>query len=109
MAAEMSEAYLEWLEREEEVVGLIETMRASTDIEAARDLLRRELQMEPTDAQLDAFMGAGGMRYSIMPEANVGFERVEQVWGKQSIYRSLETGRFVSRTYVEEAIARLEL
>uniref|UniRef100_A0A6H1ZWF6 Uncharacterized protein n=1 Tax=viral metagenome TaxID=1070528 RepID=A0A6H1ZWF6_9ZZZZ len=109
MAGEMSEAYLEWLEREEETVGLGAAMRAATDIEEAKKLLTEELGYTPTDAQVEAFTGAGTMKYKTMPEIGVGFERIEHVWGKQSTYRDILTGRFVSPRYVTEAIARLEL
>lgn len=107
MAKGAEERYLEWLEREEEAVGLTSVIGASTDIEAARALLYEELGYEPTDAQLDAFMGAGRMKYEVLPDAGVSFGRVEQVWGMQSVYRDIKTGRFVSRTFVEEALAKL--
>jgi len=112
MAGEMSEAYLEWLEREEETVGLGAAMRAATDIEEAKKLLTEELGYTPTDAQVEAFTGAGTMKYKTLPEIGVGFERLEQKWGYQPAYRSTVAptkGQFVSPKYVMEAIARLEL
>lgn len=105
----LEERYLEWLEREEEVLGLDAIIRASTDIEEARRLLFDELGYEPTGSQLDAFMGAGMMKYQQLPEIGVGFERIEHVWGYQPTYRDLLTSRFISRTTVEQAIATLEL
>ena len=103
------ERYLEWLEREEEVLGLDAIIRASPDIEDARRLLFDELGYTPTDAQLDAFMGAGTMKYQQLPEIGVGFERIEHTWGYEPTYRDLITGRFVSRRDVETTIAALEL
>lgn len=105
----VSERYLEWLDREEEILGIGVTIGATADMEAARELLKRELGDYPTGAQLEAFMEAGAMKYKQMPEIGVSFQRIEHVWGKQSIYRDVETGQFVSGTYVQEALARLEL
>lgn len=103
------ERYLEWLDREEQVLGIGVTMRASTDIEDAKQLLWRELDYEPKDWQVQPFFEAMQVKYQILPRIDVGFERIEHAWGYQSTYRDLITGRFVSRRDVETTIAALEL
>lgn len=109
MTREVEEAYLEWLDREEESLGKAATVRLSADFDAAKEMLWGELGYEPADTQIEALMRAGEMRYKIMPEIGVSFERIEHVWGKQSTYRDIMTGRFISSTAVEQALATLGL
>ena len=108
MVEEINEAYLEWLDREENALGLTATVRGATDIEDARDLLRSELGYEPTDKQIGAFMEVGTLKYQALPEIGVVFKREEHAWGKQSVFRDA-LGRYTSPKYVLQALARLEL
>ena len=109
MVVGTEERYLEWLEREEEVLGLDAIIRASTDIEKARRLLFDELGYTPTDMQLDAFMGAGYVKFEALPEIGVRFAREEHAWGYEPVYKDLITGQYTSRKAVEQAMATLEL
>jgi len=105
----VAEHYLEWLEREEEVIGIAGMMGMPTDIEEAQEFLRTQLGLIGTEGQAHALLETVATKYEGLPEIGVSFSRVEQVWGKQSIYRDIETGRFVSKTFVQQALERLEL
>lgn len=104
MARAKEERYLEWLEREEESLGLDDIVRASGDIDYARGLLKGELGYDPTEAQMDAFFVTAKTKYQVLPSLNVSYERIEHTWGFQSVYRDMATGRFISR---EETQKRL--
>lgn len=103
------EKYLEWLDREEEQVGIDTIMRAATDMQEAIKLLEQELGYTPTEKQLAAFQGAGMTRYEALPSIGVYHEReFHPEWqGYQSVYRDIMTGRFVSRLDVESALFML--
>ena len=96
MPKEAGEKYMEWLEREEESLGIGAVQRGTMDIEELRAMLYDELGYAPTDAQLDAFMGTATTRYEVMPEVRVTSLRVERPWGYQMMYRDVATGRFMS-------------
>jgi hypothetical protein len=104
MAKSKEERYLEWLEREEESLGLDTMLMVSEDIDYARQLLWQELGYEPTEAQLDAFTATANIKYAILPDVGVHYERIEQAWGFQPTYRDISTGRFISR---DEALSRI--
>jgi len=100
------EKYLEWLDREEDVVGVDAIMRAATDVQEAIKLLERELGYTPTENQVAAFQGAGFTRYEALPSIGVYFQRdYHPEWqGYQSVYRDIATGRFVAKSDVESAL-----
>jgi len=104
MPKEPAERYMEWLEREEERLGIGATARATEDVEAAKRLLYEELGFDPSEAQVSAFMDIGKARYEIMPEVNITSARLERPWGFQTSYRDVRTGRFTSFTEVSERI-----
>lgn len=95
---------MEWLQREEEVVGFDATVRASVDMEEARRLLFGELGFEPTEAQLGAFQQAGIARYEMLPQLGVTHAMEEHWWGYQSTYRDIVTGRYVKPEDVVSAL-----
>lgn len=90
------ERYMEWLQREEELWGIDEMQRATTDIERLRELLYEELGYEPTASQLSSFMEFGKARYEIMPEVGATTTRFLRPYGYQQVYRDIPTGRFIS-------------
>lgn len=100
------EHYLEWLDREEEQVGIDAVMRASKDYQEAIKLLEQELGYTPTERQLEVFQSAALTRYELLPSIGVYFDReFHPEWqGYQSIYRDLITERYVSRSDVEAAL-----
>lgn len=87
---------MEWLEREEERLGIVTTQRATTDIEEAKKMLYGELGYEPSETQVSTFMEMGKARYEIMPEVGVTSLRFERPWGYQTTYRDVTTGKFIS-------------
>ena len=100
------EKYLEWLDREESVVGIDAVMRAATDMKEAVKLLEHELGYTPTERQAAVFQEAGMTRYEALPSIGVYHEReFHPEWqGYQSVYRDITTGRFVARSDVESAL-----
>lgn len=96
MAGTPEEDLLAWLDREEETVGLSSLEDAMGDIETARSLLYDELGYDITEAQFAGLRDALTTRYEELPSIGVSYQRVEQTWGMQSIYRDIVTGRFVS-------------
>lgn len=104
MPKEAAERYMEWLEREEERLGVARTQRGTTDIEEAKAMLFEELGYEPTEAQVSTFMNIGKARYEIMPEVEVTSYRFERPWGYQMVYRDVPTGRFIAYREVSERI-----
>lgn len=70
------EEMMQWLDREEEVLGIDVLTRATTDVEAARELLYSELGYEPTSKQLSGFMEIAGERYEKMPELGIMHETI---------------------------------
>jgi len=103
------EKYLEWLSREEELLGIDETARASTDVEAARRLLYSEIGYEPTESQVTAFMGAGVERYEQLPQVGAYYAREwhPEFQGYESVFRDVTTGRYMARTDIIAALAEL--
>ncbi|GAI51971.1 unnamed protein product [marine sediment metagenome] len=92
---------MEWLDREEEIVGLDAVMRGTVDEKTLRELLYEELGYEPTEGQLGAWQQAGQAKFEQLPQVGVAFERLEQVvagqvWGYRPAYRDITTGRFIS-------------
>lgn len=104
MPKEPEERYLEWMEREEEMVGFDWCVRASEDVEEARKLLYSELGYEPTEAQTKSFMEAGVRRYEQLPALGVRHGMVEMKWGYQSTYRDIITGRYIKAADVVSAL-----
>lgn len=104
MAGTPPEDLLEWLLREEENLGVDVVERATLDMEAARELLYRELGYEIKDEHARAFMEAGRLKYEKLPEVSISFECLPQPWGYQSVYRDIATGRFIKREDVSAAI-----
>jgi len=104
MPKEAAERYMEWLEREEERLGISAVGRATVDIEEAKRMLYEELGYEPTEGQLSTFMEFGKARYEIMPEVGVTSYRFERPYGYQIVYRDVFTGRFMSYPAVSERI-----
>lgn len=105
MAGTPPEDLLEWLLREEEVLGIGAVERGLVDIDSARRLLYEELGYEPTDAQLAAFAEGGALKYERLPEIGVRFEMVEYTYGFRPWYRDIATGQRVSKADVSAAIA----
>ena len=105
----LGEKYLEWLSREEELLGIDATARASTDVEAARRLLYSEIGYEPSESQISAFMEAGMTRYEQLPQIGVTYAREwhPEFQGYESTFRDIATGRYVARTDVMAALAGL--
>lgn len=109
MAETPPEDLLEWLLREEEILGAEAVGRAAVDIEEARKLLKAELHDDPTDAQLTGFQQAGLLAYEKMPQVGIHYERV---WHPKGLYheaahRDIMTGRFVKAEDVWSALAKL--
>lgn len=104
MPKEAAERYMEWLEREEERLGMGATVRASEDVEVARDLLYEELGYDPSEAQVSSFMEMGKARYEVMPEVGITSARFERPWGYQTVYRDIATGKFMAFRGVSERI-----
>jgi len=98
------EDLLEWLTREEEALGTEAVERGTTDIEEARRLLYEELGYEPTESQLDAWMGAGKAKYEVLPEIGVSLLSFERPWGTQYSYYNYATHRFIGKTEAMEAV-----
>jgi len=95
MPKTLEEKYLDWLQREEEILGIDAMLRASEDFEYARVLLHGELGLWPTDAQIKAFQGAGTMRYEQLPQ--IGITRVNVGTEEIPFYQftDIVSGRFV--------------
>lgn len=91
------ERYMEWLGREEDTLGMETTERATADYDEMRRLLYDELGYEPSGAQIDALMSAGEMRYELLPLTSTQAKTFERWWGRQTTYRDVVTGRFVSK------------
>lgn len=106
MAGTPPEDLLEWLTREEEILGTDAIERGMIDVEAARSLLYEELGYEPTESQLEAWMGAGVTKYETLPEIGVSLFSIERAWGTQYTYYSYATHRFVGVSEVMEAVRK---
>ncbi|GAI86688.1 unnamed protein product [marine sediment metagenome] len=104
MPKEPAERYMEWLEREEERLGIAATQRASMDIEEAREMLYEELGYDPTESQLSTFMELGKARYEIMPEIGITAYRFERPYGYQMVYQDVKTTLFISYAETTERI-----
>uniref|UniRef100_A0A6H2A3K7 Uncharacterized protein n=1 Tax=viral metagenome TaxID=1070528 RepID=A0A6H2A3K7_9ZZZZ len=104
MPKEPEERYMEWLQREEELWGIVKMQRATTDEEELRELLYSELGYEPTESQVSSFMQFGKARYEIMPEVGVTSARFDRPYGYQQTYRDVATGRFISYTETSRRI-----
>jgi len=104
MPKEPAERYMEWLEREEERLGIAATQRGTMDITEAKAMLADELGYEPTEGQLDTFMMTGKARYEVMPEVGVTSRMFERPWGRQMTYRDVATGKFISYAETSERI-----
>lgn len=89
------ERYLEWLERAD--IPIEDTVT----LDKLRDYLTEWLGFTPTNQQLDAVGQAVATRYEQLPQVGIEFERIDQKWGSQYVFRDTETGRFVSRTQVK--------
>ena len=100
------EKYLEWLDREEDVLGLDAMMFGSESKDNMFLLLKQELGYEPTDSQVNSMFDAATQRYEIMPEVEVSYDRIwhPEHLGYQSTYRDTTTGRFISRADVQARI-----
>lgn len=105
--ARAEDKYMEWLEREEEVLGLDTTVRTVGDLEYASTLLEEELGYTPTEKQLDAFMGAAQSKYESLPQIGVTPVVIERNWGSQVVYRDIISGRFVSYDDIKSALEGL--
>jgi len=103
------ERYLEWLDREESIVGIDAIMRAGMDVGEAIKLLEKELGYTPTEKQLGAFQETAFGKYEALPSVGVYYQRDwhPEKQGYQSTYRDTMTGRFVSRSDVEAALFEL--
>lgn len=104
MPEEAAERYMEWLDREEERLGIGRVQRSLADIDELKELLTEELGYEPTEAQVGTFTEMGKARYEIMPEVGVTSYRYERPWGYQMFYRDIPTGKFISYATVTERI-----
>lgn len=105
MTGTPEEDLLAWLDREETLYGFSALDDALQDIETARSLFYKELGYDLNEEQFEALSRSLTLRYEEFFEVNVAYQRVEQAWGYQPIYRDTTTGRFISR---EAAFGRLE-
>jgi len=104
MVGTPEEDLLAWLEREEERLGFTSVDNALIDITKARDLFYNELGYDITDNQFRGLQDALNIRYEELPAVGVSYERVEQSWGYQPVYKDIVTGRFTSGSAVREAL-----
>lgn len=101
------EDLLMWLEREEQELGYTRVEDALTDIEKARELFFRELGYDMSEGQFEALGRASTLRYEELPTIGISFERMEQKWGYQEIYRDVITGRFAAKEDVYSLLATI--
>lgn len=88
------ERYLEWLDRAN--IPIEDTVT----LDKLRDYLTEWLGFSPTNQQLNAVGTAVAAKYEELPAAGIEFERIEQKWGSQFVFRDTATGRFVGRAQV---------
>ena len=105
MATQQGEAYLDWLEREEERLGFAAVDTGLADIKSARDLLYEELGYDVTEKQFEALKDAVITRYEELPSIGISYDRVEHAWGYQDTYRDIITGRFTAKADVFDLLA----
>ena len=100
------EKYLEWLDREEDVLGLDDMMWASESEDNMFLLLKKELGYDPTDSQVSSLFNAAQQKFEVLPEVEVSYERIwyPEHLGYQSTYRDTSTGRFISKVDVQARI-----
>jgi len=101
------EDLLEWLEREEEILGFANVQDALLDIDTARELFYNELGYDITEAQFRALGGASTLRYEELPAIGIAYEREEHIWGYQDIYRDKVTGRYTAKEDVYSLLATI--
>lgn len=104
MAGTPPEDLLEWLLREEEILGTTYTETAMLEYESARRMLFDELGYDPTGLQVTSVMEAAQMKYEILPQLGVSLLATERPWGTQYQYYDYATHRFVSTKGVMEAV-----
>lgn len=112
MAGTDPEELMEWLLREEEILGATETERMIADIELMKERLAEELGYIPSDAQVEALQQAGLLAYERMPEIGIHFERIpirkaRPELGLRPAYRDIATGEFAAKEDVWAAIGLL--
>lgn len=107
MAGTPPEDLLEWLMREEELVGVGAMQRGTFDVESARRLLEKELEIEVTESRITAVLEWGQTRYEALPAVGVLPSRFERPWGFQMVYRDVTTGKFISYATVKSKLALL--
>ena len=107
MATQTGEAYLDWLEREEERLGFAAIDTGLTDIDKARDLFYEELGYDMTEGQFEALKGAVTTRYEELPSIGVSYGRIEQAWGYQETFRDIITGKFVAKADVFDLLTTI--
>lgn len=101
------EDYLEFLDRIESMdeVGVGEIVRAMGSSEGMTELLDR-VGIDASDARVETLIAYGQIRYEQFVEQDIRYDRIEQDWGYQSNYRDTNTGRFISRSEVENRLGQ---
>ena len=96
MAGTPEEDLLEWLERAEEHVGFSELQDVLLiPFAEAQEMLYKQLGYV-AEGSFEALKEASTLRYEELPSIGVSYKLVEHGWGRQSTYRDVITGRFVS-------------
>jgi len=103
MAGTPPEDLLQWLEREEQILGFTAVDDALYDLAEAQKLFYDELGYDLTEAQFSALGEASALRYEYFPEAGVSYTRTfrEDYQGWQDLYRYAPTGQFIN---IEQAM-----
>jgi len=101
MTAQSAEAYLDWLEREEQNIGFAEFEEGMADIEKARALWLRHTGMELTDLQYESLKSSQQLRWGEMPKVGARFDIIEhpKLFYTQPVYRI--HGKFASWEQVQ--------
>lgn len=100
---------------DEEYAELVSTLdmpiEATTTYDKWQAALEEELGMRYSADVAEKTFGGIELLYERMPEAGVGYQRVEMKWGYQGVYRStsfaltgIQAGRFMSLDKVRELL-----
>ena len=100
MAGTPEEDLLAWLEREEQNLGFTTVEGGLENLTKARALFYDELGYDITESQFAALKDSQILRYSELPMIGAAYDRVEQAWGWQPVFRI--KGRFASWEQVQE-------
>jgi len=109
MAGTDIETLMKWLDREEQEWGIQAMIGRTVTEDRLAAWLQEELGMRYSPDLVPTFYEVARAKYEIMPAINISTAVYERKWGKQLIYRDINTGKFISYKTVAERFGSLGL